>query len=155
MKQFILNMNNKYQRPIIELKSWYNFEALLDTGAFFPIWTADEDILEALGGRCIKKEILFGGFGGETKGNLYELQSMLIGDLIFPNMHIIACNDLKNVPFQLILSATMFQNLIYEIDNKHHKLNVTIPDDESTVRNLRIKDSNGRLHVLCNSGEPS
>lgn len=82
-------------------------------------------------------------------------KSMLIGDLIFPNMHIIACNDLKNAPFQLILSATMFQNLIYEIDNKHHKLNVTIPDDESTVRNLRIKDSNGRLHVLCNSGEPS
>lgn len=36
MKQFTLNINAKYQRPIVELKSWHNFEALLDTGAFFP-----------------------------------------------------------------------------------------------------------------------
>ena len=84
-----------------------------------------------------------------TKGNLYELPSILIGDLIFPNIHIVACKDLKTLPFQLILSATMFHNLIYEIDNKNHKLNVTVPDGESTVRNLRIEDSNGRLHILC------
>ena len=57
MKQFILNMNAKYQRPIVELKSWHNFEALLDTGAFFPIWTADEDILGLLGGRVLKRGI--------------------------------------------------------------------------------------------------
>lgn len=148
MKQFTLNMNNRYQRPIIELKSWHNLEALLDTGAFFPVWIMDEDILKILGGKCIRKQVLFGGFGGETKGNLYELQSMVIGDLIFPNTHIIACKDLKNVPFQLVLSATMFNGLIYEIDSKNYKLNITIPDDESTVRNLRIKDSDGKLHIL-------
>ena len=34
MKQFMLNINSRYQRPIIQLDSWYNFEALLDTGAF-------------------------------------------------------------------------------------------------------------------------
>ena len=154
MKQFTLNMNIKYQRPIVELKSWHNFEALLDTGAFFPIWTADETILEILGGTFLQKSITFGGFGGSTKGNLYKLQNIIIGDLIFPNTHIVACKDLSDVPFQLILSATMFQNLIYEIDDKNHKLNVTIPDDESNVRNLRIEDSNGRLHVLCHSAEP-
>lgn len=44
----------------------------------------------------------------------------------------------------------MFHNLIYEIDSKNHKLNVTIPNNESTIRNLVIKDSDGRLHVLCN-----
>lgn len=42
MKQFTLRMNKAYQRPIIELKTWYGLEALLDTGALFPIWTADE-----------------------------------------------------------------------------------------------------------------
>ena len=41
-------------------------------------------------------------------------------------------NDDLEVPFNMILSATMFQNLIYEIDDKNHKLNVTIPDEEST-----------------------
>ena len=65
-------------------------------------------------------------------------------------MSIIACADLNEVPFQLILSATMFDNLIYEIDCKNYNLNVTIPSDESAVRNLRIKDTEGRLYVLCN-----
>ena len=149
MKQFTLNINDGYQRPIIELKTWHNLDALLDTGAFFPVWTMDESILKELGGKCIRKDVIFGGFGGETKGNLYELPSILIGDLIFPNTHIVACKDLKILPFQLILSATMFHNLIYEIDNKNHKLNVTVPDGESTIRNLRIEDSNGRLYILC------
>lgn len=151
MKQFTLNMNIKYQRPIIELKSWHNFEALLDTGAFLPIWTAEEEILNDLGGRILRKNVFFSGFGGRTKGNLYEVQKIVIGDLIFPNIHIVACKDLQDVPFQLILSATMFQNLIYGIDGKNHRFNVTIPDDESNIRNLRIEDSNGRLHILCHS----
>ena len=77
MRQFTLNMNIKYQRPIVELKTWHNFEALLDTGAFFPVWTADETILEMLGGTFLRKDITFGGFGGRTKGNLYKLQSMV------------------------------------------------------------------------------
>lgn len=70
MKQFTLNLNSKYQRPIIELKSWHNFEALLDTGALFPIWTADEKILEILGGKCLKRDVPFSGFGGKAAGNL-------------------------------------------------------------------------------------
>lgn len=45
----------------------------------------------------------------------------------------------------------MFHGLIYEIDDRNHKLNITIPDDENTVRNLKIEDANGRLHVLCTS----
>lgn len=74
----------------------------------------------------------------------------IIGDLIFPNMSLIACSDLEKVPFQLILSATMFDNLLYEIDNKNHRLNITVPDDKSVIRNLRIKDTDGRLYVFCN-----
>lgn len=95
--------------------------------------------------------ISFSGFGGTTKGNLYQLQEMIIGDLIFLNTHIVACKDLRGVPFRLILSATMFRCLIYEVDDQNHKFNVTIPDNESNVRNLRIEDSNGRLHILCHS----
>lgn len=135
----------------MKLENWNNFRALLDTGAFFPIWTAEERILNDLGGKIVKQDVCFSGFGGTTKGNLYELQKLIIGDLIFPNTHIVACKDLKYVPFQLILSATMFYGLIYEIDAKYYKFNVTIPDNESNVRYLRIEDSNGRLHILCHS----
>ncbi len=76
---------------------------------------------------------------------------MLVGSLVFPKTHIIACKDLQNVPFQLILSATMFSGLIYEIDDKNHKLNVTIPDGESIVRNLTIRDSEGKQHIMYES----
>ncbi len=151
MKQFTLSLVKNSLRPVVKLESWNNFRALLDTGAFFPIWTAEEEILNDLGGRILRKNVFFSGFGGRTKGNLYEVQKIVIGDLIFPNTHIVACKDLQYVPFQLILSATMFQNLIYEIDDKNHRFNVTIPDDESNVRNLRIEDANGRLHILCHS----
>lgn len=150
MKQFTLQLDKNYQRPIIELKTWHNFEALLDTGAFFPIWTADENILVKLGGILEKESVKIKGLGGEATGNLYRLSTFIFGELIFPNMSIIECSDLKKVPFQLILSATMFDNLVYEIDNKNHMLNITIPDDESAVRNLRIKDTGGKLYVFCN-----
>ncbi|MDE7273580.1 MAG: hypothetical protein K2N95_11055 [Lachnospiraceae bacterium] len=53
----------------------------------------------------------------------------------------------------IILSATMFSHLIYEIDDWNHKFNITIPDSESNVRNLRVVDQNGKLYVLCNSNE--
>lgn len=75
-----------------------------------------------------------------------------VGELIFPNMHIIA-NDELELSYNLILSATMFQHLIYEIDDKNHKLNITLPQGESNVRNLKIEDKNGHLHVLCNSAD--
>jgi len=52
----------------------------------------------------------------------------------------------------MILSATMFSGLIYEIDDCHHKLNVSVPDKESHVRKLKIEDSNGKLHIFCASG---
>ena len=37
------------------------------------------------------------------------------------------------------------------VDDKHHRLNITIPDDESLIRNLRVVDKEGNLHVLCSS----
>lgn len=49
------------------------------------------------------------------------------------------------------LSATMFNGLIYEINTKTHKLNVTVSNGESNIRNLRIEDASGHLHVLCSS----
>lgn len=151
MKQFTLTLDKNYQRPIIELKEWNNFEALLDTGALFPIWTGSEKALKKVGGESLNKRVEFGGFGGKAHGILYRLKCITIGDLIFPEMPIIACSDLEDVPFQLILSATMFCNLLYEVDDKNHRLNITVPDDESVVRNLVIEDKNDRLHVLCNT----
>ena len=148
MKQMTLQLDSRQQRPVVRLKN--GLRALLDTGAYIPVWTDDEDILvENLGASIITKDVSFSGFGGEARGNLYKV-SLNVGELYYPNMTIIVNQDL-DTPFNLILSATMFQNLIYEVDDKNHRMNIMIPDEESMVRNLRIEDSGGQIHILCNS----
>ncbi len=148
MKQMTLQLDSRQQRPVVRLKN--GLRALLDTGAYIPVWTDDEDILvENLGASLITKDVSFSGFGGEARGNLYKV-SLNVGELYYPNMTIIVNQDL-DTPFNLILSATMFQNLIYEVDDKNHRMNIMIPDEESMVRSLRIEDSGGQIHILCNS----
>ena len=148
MKQFTLALNKSIQRPTILLNHPHHLQAMLDTGATFPVWTADEDIIEKIGGKLKKTDVPFGGFGGMTKGNLYEIPNFCVGDLIFPSLPVIVSP--RNLPCQMLLSATMFSRLIYEIDDQHHQFNVTILEQESTVRNLTVKEDNGRLHVFCN-----
>ena len=149
MKQFTLNLMED-QRPIIYLglkNDMVKVNAMLDTGALFPMWVTDEDILINLGSVLVKKDVEISGIGGKAKGNLYKMDSIEVGDLVYPGFYIVACK--MDLPCHILLSATMFQNLIYEIDDKNHKLNISIPDDESIVRNLKIEDKNGRLHMLC------
>ena len=114
------------------------------------MWTDDEQILVSdLGAKLIKKNIPFTGFGGTTYGNLYQV-TLEVGDLIFLNMHIVANSEL-NTSYNLILSATMFNGLIYEINTQSHILNVTVVNDSNLVRNLKVIDKNGKIHVLCNA----
>ena len=150
MKQMTLILDNQQQRPVVKLEK--GLRALLDTGAYIPVWTDEESILEEkLGGELVRRDVKFTGFGGEASGNLYHV-TLQVGDLLYPNMCIVANNEL-DTPFNLILSATMFQNLIYEVDSKNHRFNVTVPTEESSVRNLRIETKDGRIFVLCNSAE--
>ena len=148
MIQMTLELDRRQQRPIVKMGQ--NLSALLGIGAFIPVWTDEESALvEELGAELVMKNATFTGFGGEATGNLYRV-TMQLGDLIYPNMVIIANDDFE-MPFNLILSATMFQNLLYEIDDKNHRLNITVPDEESRVRNLRIERLDRGICVLCSS----
>lgn len=151
MKQFTLDLNENIQRPVARLADWHQFDVMLDTGALFPVWVDEEKALIKLGAECIKEKVTFGGFGGEAVGNLFRLPYFKIGELIFPELPIISCK--VKAPCHMILSASMFSKLRYEIDDEHHKLNVTIPNTQSTVRNLTIWEENGHLQVLCSSGD--
>ena len=94
-----------------------------------PVWTDDEDILiSELGAELVKKDVPLSGFGGCTHGNLYKV-NIDIGGIIYPNMHIIVNNEI-NATFNLILSATMFEGFIYQIDTVNHVLNIEVPDHE-------------------------
>lgn len=95
----------------------------------------------------MRKNVPLSGFGGATSGNLYKV-TLDVGGILYPNMHIVANSEL-NVSFNLILSATMFDGLIYQIDTVNHVLNIDVPDNESSVRNLRVENKNGKQFVLC------
>ena len=124
---------------------------MIDTGALFPVWVDEEKALVKLGAECIKKDVTFGGFGGKAIGNLYRLPVFQIGDLVYPGLPVISCQ--VEAPCHMILSSSMFSHLIYEIDDDNHKLNVTIPDSQSCVRNITIWDEDGHLQVLSTSGD--
>ena len=150
MKQLTFSIDENIQRPVVMLKDWHRVIAMIDTGSLFPVWVAEEQALVELGGELLIEEVEFGGFGGKAKGKLYKLPIFQMGDLVYPNLHIILCEI--DLPCYMILPATMFRNLRYEIDDENHRFNVTIPDSQSNVRNLVIKDENGKLHVFCTSG---
>ena len=150
MKQMTLDLDESQQRPIIMLGN--GLDALLDTGALIPVWVGEESVLtRGLKAQLVKRTVPFFGFGGKTYGNLYKV-TIQVGELLDPDMHVIACNE-WNASFHMILSATMFSNLIYEIDEYNHKFNVTVPDSESSIRHLKIVDKNGKIYVLCSSEE--
>ncbi len=147
MKQFTMKLDKKHQRPVVVLKN--GLTALFDTGAYIPVWTDDEDILVSfLGAEFIRNDVQLSGFGGIAYGNLYKV-SIDVGGILYPNMHIIANNDI-DASFNFILSVTMFNGLIYQIDTVNHVLNIDVPDSESIVRNLRVESRDGRQFVLCN-----
>ena len=151
MKQFTLDLKKGTQRPVVHLDTFYGYDAMLDSGALFPVWVSEEETLIELGATLELPNVEFGGFGGKSAGKLYKLPMLQVGELIYPEFHIIAC-ELK-LPCHMLMSATMFRNLIYEIDDFNHRFNVTIPDTQSTVRNLVIWDEKGNLHVACCSGD--
>ena len=151
MKQFTLNLLENFNKPFVYLENFFKIRALLDTGADFPVWTVDEIFLKKIGGVKINSNVSFGGFGGKTTGNLYKMKYFQLGDLIFPEMHIVAKK--LNLPCQMILSAPMFHDLIYEIDNVHHKLNITISDGKSNIKNLIIYNKEGKMYVACSDSD--
>ena len=151
MKQFTLPLDNETQRPITFLQNWYGLDAMIDTGSLFPVWVDDEKFLSKLGAEVVIDHVECGGFGGSAEGRLYAISTFQFGELIYPNFHIIAHK--MELPCQMILPATMFRKLRYEIDDENHAFNVTVPDYQSNVRNLVIKDSGGKLHVLCAPAE--
>ena len=147
MTQFTLELSEDEPRPIVRMKQPFEFDAMLDTGAVFPVWIESEELLKNFGGKLVAQNQSFGGFGGMTTGNVYRLPLFQVGDLIFPDFPLIVSP--YRLPCQMILSATMFDELIYEIDAQNHWLNVTVPDTVNIVRRLKIEDQNGRLHILC------
>lgn len=142
--QITLNLDREARRPVVQISWFHGCRAMLDTGALFPIWVASDDLLMGLGARLIKKNVKFSGFGGDASGNLYRVNFML-DDLIYIDMPIVA-KEMEKLQCHLILSATMFENTVYEIDMRNHRLKMDTKDNQP-VRLLKLSNDNGKFSV--------
>lgn len=146
-EQFTIKLNPNLRRPVTYVDG---MAALIDTGAEIPVLSVDKDyIIQGLNGKCILEECSIGGFGGECKGKVYEIEKLELGKLIFPNIKVFVPDD-KIDGFDLIISATMLYGLEYDINTKTHSLTITVPQDEQLVRNVSIESKDGKLVVLLN-----
>lgn len=148
MKEFTVRLVPDSSRPIVSV---YGLDALIDTGADVPVVsvTAMEFLSDKFHAKTVLKDAKISGFGGDEYGDVLVIDRFEFGDLVFPNMHVFVPR--RTLAFPFVLSASMFNRLIYEIDMKNHAMTVRIPDDESNVRNLLIQQQNGELYVLCES----
>lgn len=136
------------RRPIATLNWFHDCRALIDTGALFPVWTKNEMLLVKLGAKLERKCVTFSGFGGKTMGSLYRV-NFIPGSLQYVDMPIVA-KPMNELNCHMILSATMFENMIYSIDtiNKYFSIDTT---DNQLVRILKISDEYGTLSAYLAS----
>ena len=135
MTQFTLKLVEDQDNPVIILDPFHNATALIDTGAKIPVWLEDEKDIQAAGGILKQSNIRIKGLSQKVStGNLYTLSNFQIGKIIYTKLDIVVLPD-KNTTYNILLSATMFRGMIYEIDDINHRFNVNAPDSD-TVRNL-------------------
>ena len=147
MRELFFALDENNGRPLIELAN--GVSVLIDTGAIIPVWCASEELLkERYKCKYIKKNVSFKGYDGVINGNIYTIDAFALGELVYPHLPVIACED-EDSEFSMLLSATMFDRLILSLDFKEHKALVQLPDGESIVRNIVIT-KNGKKLVLAN-----
>lgn len=143
--QITVQLDDRSRRPIANI-NWFNgCRALIDTGALFPIWNGDGKSLEdGFDAKLQKRNVMFGGFGGKAKGDLYRVNFEL-NDIYYVDMPIIT-SELEGTNWNLIISATMFDGMSYEIDTVNIKLNIDTKDNQP-VRILKLSDDNNSISV--------
>lgn len=140
------DLNDDSIRPIVALPDMGDLLALLDTGANISIWTGTAEDLKMLNAIRIREKYEFGGFGGNSYGELYCL-NFRFGDLIFEHMPIIVCTGFSK-KFVMILAASLFEGLIYTIDNVSHKFIIDVPDGQDLHRKVKFIDEDNSVKVL-------
>lgn len=146
MYRVVKKLVGKSLRPIIELNLFVGCLALIDTGAEIPVWVGEEDQLAALTGVSptgVRSSI--GGFGGASEGNVYRMTWVFEG-LHYIEMPIVACN-MKNISWDIVLPATMFDGMRYTVDNIRGEMIFEIQDNQ-TVRHLKLLVKDGSIHIF-------
>ena len=144
-----LDCDDSFSRPVVNLFNIFpGCKALIDTGALFPVWTASEESLKALGAR--PDPILpigeITGFGGPAKGNLYRLTIDLHG-IYYIELPVLAVR-LPMSRFHMVLPSTMFADMEIAIDYQSHSMVIDTRSNQVSYH-LHYKNSGDGALVLA------
>ena len=134
MQEYTFKTSHKSTRPVIVV--YGGLTAVIDTGADIPLCSSAEVLLNEFGAKELKlpgKQIETHGIGGKVKGRIFVVSEFQLGPLIYPNLKFFV-PDRTTMRDTFLLSASMFEGMILEIDLKNHYFKVTLPDDEQGVR---------------------
>jgi len=151
--EFVLRLSEDYKKPTINIDEMV---VLIDTGADVPTFMLTEKQLKDVYNAKLFKSVddkgeplKIGGFGGKCTGKIYELEMFKLGELIFPNMRVfVPDNGIKGI--DIVISASMFDGLMYDIDTINHTLTVHVPEKEQLIRRVKLEDKDGNIIVLLN-----
>ena len=147
MNKFTVPLSNDYGLPVIYISG---LPALIDTGAAIPVFSIYPNLLEkAFDAKLVYDNKFVSGFGGRDAGAIYEIKNFSIGKLHFNNIEVFVPNKPK-LKYPLLLSATLFHGVKYEIDTIDNILTVTTKDTDNLERDFRIKNLKGELYPQIN-----
>lgn len=146
MREIKKRLVAEFQKPVISL---YGANALLDTGADIPVCYYPGVLTQHFHAKKIATNLSIGTFGEDVTGDVYEVPLFQIGDLYFPKLKFFVPIAVRSSEFLFILSASMFDKLIYEIDKEKDWLTIRVPDKESLERHIILYDKDGNPHILC------
>ena len=140
------NLDRRFKRPVINVMNHGKiYPALIDTGAAVPVFTLGRNKIYAFNGKLCKENIRFGGFGGDSCGDLYRL-NVELGTLKYIDLPVICVHN-SEMPFAFIFSATMFTGFSYTIDDDAHIFTVDTRTDSRELH-LRIRDEAGGFTIF-------
>ena len=130
----VFPLDRNFRRPVVSISSLNNIRALIDTGARVSVWTFSEKELEEIGGVKQNRKISFGGFGGQTVGELYTLDLWMAKDRLFFKDVPLIVNNVVQIRCPLILSALCFDKIVYEIDPINDFMKLSAPENQPVIR---------------------
>lgn len=138
------HLDTKENSPVIILPWFYNCRVLIDTGATLPMWLKSIVPLKIKGAVKENRKVNLKGVGGSSAGDLYRV-NFDFGNIHFKGLPIVH-KEISVADAYMILPATLFEGMIYDIDNINHIFTVKV-DNKKCYRDFQIKDEKGIPYI--------
>ncbi|MCI8975354.1 MAG: hypothetical protein HFH79_17540 [Lachnospiraceae bacterium] len=144
MIEEVYSLDLKENSPVFVIPWFNNCRVLVDTGATLPIWLKSVIPLKIKGAVKMDENVNLNGVGGKVTADLYRVNFDL-GNIHFKNLPVVH-KELKVADAYMILPATLFDGMMYEVDNINGTFTIKF-DKSGYYRYFKIKDTDGIPYV--------